>query len=165
MVNYSLMIIFVALLIYHTIMSKVFIKKDNESYVLVDKESGELKKLVETFVVDEELWMKLYVGTYFTAIGKIKSATEMKIFAACLLFAEKTDDNGCVIMPSKSSFRNALQKDCNISQQNLHRALKHLCDFGLLQKITRFEYRINPQIAYLGDKRSRAELILKIVKE
>ncbi len=145
-------------------MAKVFIKDKNESYSLVDNKTGEIKELVETYVVDEELWVKLYVGTYFHALGKIKSATEMKIFAACLLFAERTEDNGCIIMPSKSSFRNALEKDCSISQQNLHRSLKHLCEFGLLQKITRFEYRINPQVAFLGDKNTRGKLILKIIK-
>lgn len=145
-------------------MSKVFLKIDNERFELVDKETGELKELKETIVVDEDMWMKLYVNTFFYAIGKMKSLVDIKVFACCLKFAVKREE-GNIILTSESSFKKKIKEECNINEQNLCRSLTRLCDSGLLYKNRRAEYIINPQVAYLGNKAERAKLILEIISK
>lgn len=145
-------------------MSKVFLKVKNDRFELVDKETGELKELKETIVVNEDLWMKLYVNTFFYAIGRMKSLVDIKVFACCLKFAVKRED-GNIVRTSESSFKQRIKEECNVNEQNLCRSLTRLCASGMLYKKGRAEYIINPQVAYLGNKAERAKLILEIISK
>lgn len=47
-------------------------------------------------------------------------------------------------------------------KKNISRTLKELCDKGLLHRINNGVYRLNPQIAYAGQRINHAKLILNI---
>lgn len=142
-------------------MSKVFIRKTSECYSLLDNETGEITELQETFVINEEQWIKVYAGLFFLACDKI-TGQSVKTFIACLKHAQKDSGEGNFICTSGLGFQKDLSGEKKI---NISRCLKELCDNGLLTKVRNSVYRINPQIAYCGDKASRAKLILKIMTE
>lgn len=146
-------------------MGAVFIKQLDDSHELIDKETGEITELYETYKIDEELWFKLYINTFFEAICEITSVTEIKLFALCLKFAREQVGYGNVINTSDFPFKVQVEKRLKLNRQNLCRAIKSLCEKGFLHKIAKSNYRINPQITYCGDKHNRAKLILKLIKE
>lgn len=146
-------------------MGAVFLKKVNESYELVDKETGEITELVETFKVDEETWFKLYISTFYGALEKINSLKELKVFILCLKLSVDRGENGNIINISDITFRNNIKDIIKLNRQNLNRALVSLCEKGFLHKIDSHNYRINPQIVYCGSRHDRAKLITKIICE
>lgn len=143
-------------------MAKLFFKQKDDTKCIVNKETGEIDDFIQTLIVDEDTWLKLYVNTFFSAIGQMKSLVDMKVFSCCLKFAIHRDNNGNIVNTNESSFKRALNETCNINSQNLSRSLSSLCKTGFLEKLGRSEYRINPQIAYLGKASERAKLILNI---
>lgn len=142
-------------------MSKVFVRKKNECYSLLDNETGEIKELQETFVVDDEQWIKLYASLFYFACEKI-TGQSIKVFIACLKHAQRDEGEGNYICTNGIGFQNDIKSEKKI---NLSRCLKELCENGLIEKIRNTVYRINPQIAYCGDNASRAKLIVKIMNE
>lgn len=146
-------------------MKSVFIKVKDDSYELVNKETGELTDLYETFRIDEDTWFKLYIKTFCAALGEITSLKELKLFSNCLRFSTDREEYGNIINITDVKFRKMVDENLNLSRQNLNRALKSLCEKGFLHKIDSLNYRINPQIAYCGSRHNRANLILKLIKE
>lgn len=163
-VSNQIMIIFASILIYK-IMSAVFLKVENESYELVDKETGEVTELYETIKVDEEIWFKLYVNTFFGAIGNITSLKDLKVFILCLKLSVDRKDEGNIINVTDIKFKSIATEQLKLNKQNLWRSLNSLCEKGFLHKIDKNNYRINPQISYCGSRHDRAKLILKIIHE
>ena len=143
-------------------MSKVFIRKTNECYSLVDNETGEVTEFKETFIVDDEYWLKVYANFFCTACDKL-SGQAIKLFTICLKYATKDEGNGNYIVTGNPYFKKEI--DEKKIKPNLHKYIAELVKNGLLHRIDRGSYRLNPQIAYCGDKSSRANLILKISTE
>lgn len=146
-------------------MKTVFLKVKDECYELVNKETGEITELYETIKVDEDTWFKLYVNTFFGAIGNITSLKDLKLFILCLKLSVDRQDDGNVINTTDIKFRNISTNQLGFNKQNLWRSLNSLCEKGFLHKIDKNNYRINPQISYCGSKHDRAKVILKIMKE
>lgn len=146
-------------------MSAVFLKKVNESYELVDKETGEVTELVETFKVDEEAWFKLYISTFFGALEMISSLKELKVFILCLKLSVDRGADGNIINITDVAFKGDIKNVIKLNRQNLNRALVSLCRKGFLHKVDSHNYRINPQIAYCGSRHDRAKLLTKIICE
>ena len=141
-------------------MNKVFVKVSNESYALLDKETGEIKELKETFVVDEEKWLKLYASLFCLACDEL-SGQAIKLFIVIMKYAlydEKGEGN--LFYTSDIHYKQDIEH--MKLKKNISRTLKELCDKGLLHRINNGVYRLNPQIAYAGQRINHAKLILNI---
>lgn len=146
-------------------MNAVFLKMNNDSYELVDKDTGEVKELIETIKVDEETWFKLYVSSFFGALENITSLKDMKLFILCLKLSVDRNESGNIINISDVTFKRIVEDKLKLNKQNLWRSLTNLCKKGFLHKIDKYNYRINPQLSYCGSRHERAKLMLKIIKE
>jgi hypothetical protein len=142
-------------------MGKVFVKKENECYSLLDNITGEVTELKETVVVDDEQWLKLYASLFLFACDKI-TGQSIKVFIACMKHAFKDEGEGNLVCTNNPLFAKDIEHEKKL---NLSRCLKELCVCGLLKKVKNAVYRINPQVAYLGKRSDRAKLILQILKE
>lgn len=141
---------------------KVFIKMKNDAYELVDKETGEIKELTQTFIVDDEHWLKLYVDVWASACDKL-TGNGIKFFSVCLKHSQPDKGEGNYFMISDPYLIEDLKKKS--LKDNTTKYIKELIDNGLIYRIRRSQYGINPQIAYCGDKHSRAKLIIKIINQ
>lgn len=146
-------------------MADTFIKVKDDSYEVVDKETGELLELYETYKIDEETWFRLYVNTFFAAIGEITSLKDIQLFIECLKFSHEADGLGNIVCISDIEFRRIAESKLKLNKQNMCRSFKSLCSKGFLHKLDGKNYRINPQIAYCGKRHNRAKLILKLIKD
>lgn len=141
-------------------MRRVFVKLTNESYALLDKETGEIKELKETFFVDEEKWLKLYASLFCLACDNL-SGQAIKLFIVIMKYAlydEKGEGN--LFYTSDINYKKDIEK--MKLKKNISRTLKELCDKGLLHRVNNGAYRLNPQIAYAGNKLNHANLILNV---
>ena len=145
-------------------MAKIFIKMNDERYEKVDKLTGEVTELKHTIVVDENAWFQLYSDIFCLAISQIHSLIDIKVFATCLKCSVQDVMYGNIVETSER-FKRSLDDIVKITQPALSRSLKSLCNAGMLNKISRSTYQINPQIAYCGTRHDRAKLILSIMKE
>lgn len=141
-------------------MSKVFLKKENESWELVDKKTGEVTKFIETFVVDDQHWLKLYVHLYSLVSSNLTGGAK-DVFSLCLKHAKEDKGDGNYFYSNDKYFVEDL-KNINLLN-NKRKYLSELVSNGLIyRQKEKCLYTINPQIAYCGDKHNRAKLILKI---
>lgn len=145
-------------------MGKVFIKMNDSRYEKVDKVTGEITELKHTLVLDEESWFKVYSNVFCSAISEIKSLIDVKVFAVCLKCSIYDEKYGNII-ETGDRFKRNISEFVPLKQPALSRSLKGLCDAGLLNRLSRSTYQIHPQIAYCGDKHSRAKLIFNIIHE
>lgn len=143
-------------------MKKVFVKMKNDTYELVDKSTGEVTELTQTFVVEEEDWFKLYVGVFASAIDKL-TGNAIKFFGICLKHSRPDQGEGNYFVISDHYLQEDLSKKSLFANRSKY--IKELLDNSFIYKIRRCQYGINPQIAYCGDRHSRAKLILKIIHE
>jgi hypothetical protein len=139
---------------------KMFIKQKNESYELVNKDTGELTELVETYVLNEELWYRLYVEVFASACDNL-TGNAIKTFAKCIKHAKEDKGDGNYIYITDIYFK----KDLGDLSQNLSKYIKELVDAGFLYKKSRGLYVLNPQLVYCGEKHNRGKAILKLIKE
>lgn len=146
-------------------MGAIFIKVKDESFELVDKETGEISDLYETYKIDEETWYRIYVNTFFATICEITSVKDIQLFVACLKYSRCHGEDGNIVCISDIEFQRVVENKLHLNKQNLCRSLKSLCNKGYLHKLDCRNYRINPQISYCGERHSRAKLILKLIKE
>lgn len=142
-------------------MGDTFLKVKSESYSLLNNDTGEVSELHESFLVDEETWFRLYVNTFFGAIGRIRSAIDIKVFILCMKMSVDRPE-GNMICTGDAFFKRSASEDIGLNSQNLWRSLNNLCRHGFLKKVDRSNYIINPLIAYRGDREKRAKLVLKI---
>ena len=90
------------------------------------------------------------------------SGQSMMVFAICMKYMQKDVGDGNYVFTNGIGFNDDINRRSKI---NRSRCLKELCDKGLLERVKRGIYRINPQVAYLGNRHDRAKLILKIVNK
>lgn len=139
-------------------MGKAFVRVESESYALLDKETGEVSELQESFVVDEDRWIQLYSSLFFDASGKV-AGQSLKVFCACLKYAQLDYGDGNYVCTNSPNFLRDINR---FGCVNISRCLADLCEAGMLERIKRGLYRINPKMAYLGNRSDRAKLVLKI---
>jgi hypothetical protein len=140
----------------------MFVRKTNECYSLIDKETGEVTEFQETFVVDDDYWLKVYANFFCMACDNL-SGQAIKLFTICLKYATKDEGNGNYIVTGNPYFK--MEIATKKIKPNLHKYLAELVNNGLLHRIERGSYRLNPEVVYCGDRNSRARLIVKIMNE
>lgn len=138
---------------------KVFIRKEDECYERLNKETGEIEKLYETFVVSDEHWLKLYANFFCMACDNI-SGQSIKLFSICLKYATEDQGDGNFILTSNPYFKKEIESKG--IKSNISKYFTELTEAGLLHRICRGTYRFNPQVVYCGSRHNRAELILNI---
>lgn len=143
-------------------MSKVFLKQKSKTEEKVNKETGEITDLIETFVVDEDAWFKLYIKAFATYCDNL-TGNAIKFFSKCLKYSLEDKGDGNYFFINDPYLQKELE-DTKL-KSNVTKYLKELSDNGFIYKIRRTQYGINPEIAYCGTKHSRARLMLKLIKE
>lgn len=144
-------------------LSKLYLKMPSNTHEKFDMNTGEISELIQTIVVNEEAWFKLYVESFFDAISKISSLKELQLFILCLKISVDREENGNIVNIMDIQFKNSVENEIKLNKQNLSRALSSLCTKKFLQKLDSHNYRINPLIAYCGSRHNKARLITKII--
>lgn len=140
----------------------MFIKKTNESWFLTNTETGEMKELQETFVVNEEHWLKLYVDMFCMLCDKLSGAS-IKLMTIILKYAQKDESFGNFFMTNHPGLKKEIEAKGLSS--NYRKYVAELASNGLIYRVSQGIYSINPQIAYCGNRADHAKLILKIEAE
>ncbi|MBO7384875.1 MAG: hypothetical protein J6U63_00870, partial [Clostridia bacterium] len=74
-------------------MAKVFLRQKSDSQILVDKNTGEVSELIESFVVNEDTWFKLYTRAFASYCDNL-TGNAIKFFSKCLKYSQEDKGEG-----------------------------------------------------------------------
>lgn len=142
-------------------MKDTYITKESDDYSLLDLHTGEVLSYKQTIKVS----IKDFIMLFFASIPEIMKleSQKLKVLAVCWMASEYGNSEKGNVVHNNTTFKEKVREYApSMTDAAIDVAFSYLVKHGMLCRICKGEYELNPQFFFKGKLNDRSKLMLKI---